>query len=324
MNGRAEFPSKTNTVPKKDMVIQMTNIDMQKEALLLLPLRLASAVTRAAALRHGVFNEIRLRVGRPLCITSSGANIPCGVVCTREEVDATLRALCGNSLYSHSETIREGYIAAPGGIRAGVCGRAVVESGSVVSVTDITSICIRIPRRIYGAADELYGLLSSSAFRSGMLIYSRPGVGKTTALRELTSRLAGGENPMRIALVDTRCEIAGGLSEKLTVDILSGYPRSLGIEIALRTLSPEYIICDEIGSRADADAIALASSSGVPLIASAHAASLDELLSSEFMKIPGVAKAFDIFVCLQSCDRRSGRYKTDVAFGLPALEVAVP
>lgn len=297
---------------------------MQNEALLLLPHKLAAAVRRASSLRQGVFNEIRLRTGRPLCITSGGTSIPCGIVCTQDDVDATLRALCGNSLYSHSETIKDGYIAAPGGIRAGVCGRAVVELGIIVSVTDITSICIRIPRRIYGAADELYDLLKSSSFQSGMLIYSRPGIGKTTALRELTSRLAGGENPLRVALVDTRCEIAGGLDGMLTVDILSGYPRSIGIEIALRTLSPEYIICDEIGSVADADAIAAASTSGVPLIASSHASSLEELLSSKFMRMPGVANAFDIFVCLKGRDRRSGKFKIDVTHDVKSIEVSVP
>ncbi len=298
----------------------MNDIDMQKEALSLLPRRLASAVMRGASLRQGVFNEIRMRIGMPLCITGRGVNIPCGVVCSKEDVDYTLRALCGNSLYSHSETIREGYIAAPGGIRAGVCGRAVVERGEIVSVTDITSICIRIPRRIPGAADELYKMLKASSFRSGILIYSRPGIGKTTALRELTALLAGGEAPLRVALVDTRCELAGGLGGCLTVDVLSGYPRSQGIEIALRTLSPEYIICDEIASREDAFAIASARASGVPIAASAHADSLDELLSSEFMNVRGVANAFDVFVCLKSRDD-CGRYETDVAYGVDLSSV---
>ena len=54
------------------------------------------------------------------------------------------------------------------------------------------------------------------------------------------------------------------------LDILTAYPRSIGIEIALRTMAAEVILCDEIGSVEDAAAILGARACGVPLIASVH------------------------------------------------------
>jgi stage III sporulation protein AA len=79
--------------------------------------------------------------------------------------------------------------------------------------------------------------------------------------------------------VDTRGELNVELDDSsLYLDVMSGYPRDVGIEIAVRTLGAQVIICDEIGSMADAHATLGAANCGVPLIASAHASSVDELL----------------------------------------------
>lgn len=287
---------------------------MEREALLMLPHRLAKAVVKTAALHSGIVNEIRIRCSRPLSITTSGKNYQCGVVCTREEVALVVRNLCGNSLYSHSETIREGYICASNGIRAGICGRAVVESGRIMSVTEITSLCIRIPRRVRGAADEAYGLLAKKSFSSGMLVYSKPGVGKTTLLREMIAKLAGGESPMRVAVIDTRYELCAGLNEALMVDVLNGYPRGKGIEIAMRTLSPQYIVCDEIGSIDDVRAIAESASSGVKIIASIHADSYSSLKNSVFMQNLKDKNIFEIYFGLLSRDPHTNRYETEITY----------
>lgn len=288
------------------------HISALDEALSCLPYRLTAAVLkRAEHIRTGIC-EIRLRVGRELYITCGGFNIPCGVMCTAEDMDHTVRRLCGNSLYSHSETIREGYITTPGGVRAGICGRAVVDRGEIATVTDIASLNIRIPTRVRGAADAAYALLEEDSFSSGLLVYSAPGVGKTTLLRELAVKLASGEKAMRVAIVDSRCEIAAGINEAITADILSGYPRGKGIEIAIRTLSPQYIICDEISSAQDAEAVLEAGASGVRIIASAHAGSYAELCRSEFMKNLNREAVFGTYLGLLGRDRR-GKYKTEIS-----------
>lgn len=254
----------------------------EEYAITYLPRRIAECVRRSAALYNGRISEIRLRTGCPVYITAAGKNVCCGAGVTEKEMYDTVRTLCGNSLYCHSETIKEGYICTPGGIRVGVCGRAVTEGGKVSAVTDITSVVMRIPHRFPGAADELCKLIIGEGFR-GMMIYSEPGVGKTTALREICARLAARPYNLRVAVVDTRFEICASLGGELTVDALSGYPRSVGMEAAVRCLSPQLIVCDEIGNESDADAIVQSMGAGVPTVVSAHAGSISELLMKPYI-----------------------------------------
>jgi stage III sporulation protein AA len=82
----------------------------------------------------------------------------------------------------------------------------------------------------------------------------------------------------RTALIDERRELyiknkmGGGL-----LDIFYGYKKSDGIECATRTLNPDIIICDEIGGLEDTRSILSAQNSGVPLIATTHAGSFEQL-----------------------------------------------
>jgi len=251
-------------------------------ALSYIPPALSESVRRTMALYKGKVSEIRMRTGAPVYITADNKNISCNIGATYSEIQWTVRSLCGNSMYSHSETIREGYICTEGGLRAGVCGRAVTERNNILSIADISSVCIRIPHRIKGAESNIIRLILND--RSGMIFYSKPGVGKTTMLREISATLASPPFNFRVAVVDTRFEICGALNGSFSIDILGGYPRAKGIETALRTLSPEFIICDEIGNSDDAEAIVNAAGAGVPIIASAHAGSFEELIKKRHMK----------------------------------------
>lgn len=273
-----------------------------------LPIHLAEGVRKTCALYRGCISEIRLRLGGVLTVTANSTNVCTHLRCTSSDVEYTVRALCGNSLYSHSETIKEGYICTDGGIRAGVCGRAVTDGGRIISVTDISSVSIRIPHRIPGASDDMCRLIMNEGFR-GMIIYSPPGIGKTTALREIVSRMGSKPYNLRISVIDTRFEICGGLSGDLTVDALSGYPRAKGIECAVRTLSPQLIICDEIGSREDSEALRESYGSGVPCIVSAHAGSFSELSKKPYIKDVIEMGAFSYAVGLE---RERGSFKLKV------------
>ncbi len=232
------------------------------------PSRIASALTSFIR-RCGECDEIRAVAGSDVCLTVSGKTVPTGVVCTRDEMRLTVMSLCGNSVYSHSETIKEGYVVTSDGVRAGVAGRAVTEGGRIVSVADISSVVIRIPSRREGFADELYGIMEKASFKKNVLVYAPPAGGKTTLLRELAYLLAGGEGRLRVAVVDTRYEIAEGLAGS-HIYTLSGYPRAKGIEIAVRTLSPEVIICDEIAREDDLEAVDSATGCGAAVVASCH------------------------------------------------------
>lgn len=219
-------------------------------------------------------NEIRLRADRPSSITCQGRNITLSVTLSERELGECVTRLCGGSVYAHSDTVRMGYIMFSHGVRIGVCGTLAPDGRAVGTVT---SLNIRIPHAIRGVCDGLYSLSVESGRISSMLIYSLPGVGKTTALRDLAAKL--GEQ-YRVAVIDTRGELyIPRMFEGTLCDFLIGYPRAHAIEIAVRTMSPQVIICDELGDAGEAGQILSCVSTGVPIIASAHGENIAELIS---------------------------------------------
>lgn len=292
----------------------------ERAAVEALPYRLASELVNMAVNGRVHLCEIRLRQGCPLGVASCGKNYYSPtVICSHEDIEMTLRKLCGNSLYSHADTIREGYISYSHGIRVGLCGKAVVRDGGIDAVTDITSINIRIPHRVRGAADGIYRLLESRGFSDSLLVYSPPGVGKTTVLRELIGKLSSGASAHNVAVIDSRCELAAGLDGAVAADVLSSYPRGRGIEIAVRTLSPDYVVCDEISSDDDLSALKYAVGSGARIIASSHGRSYAELMSREGFSDLQRRGVFSIFAGL--LERQGRGYKTELTFTEDVAEV---
>jgi len=242
-------------------------------------------------------DEIRIRKNGTCSITENGKNIAIDASLSDFDFERIISEISGGSLYSYAETLKKGYLTLPCGARVGISGQAVTENGRVVGLNDITSFVFRIPRSVHGAGEYIVHLLKRYSFSRGILIYSPPGMGKTTVLRDVCRILGGGEQPLRVAVVDTRDEICRG--EKFgTVDVLRGFERAEGIEIAVRTLSPQIIVCDEIGSEADAEAILALRHCGVPLLASAHAASISDLLMRPFTKSLDSAGIFAGYVGL--------------------------
>ena len=113
-------------------------------------------------------------------------------------------------------------------------------------------------------------------------IVGRNGAGKTTLLRDLC-RLLG--DSRKVVLIDERNEISassGGTPGRdigAMTDVIVGSGRASGIISAVRTLSPDMIICDEISDSGDAEAILGGYGCGVNFTASLHAESYDEMLS---------------------------------------------
>ena len=249
-----------------------------------LPDRVSLAVRTFARGRAGNgISEIRLRAGAPMSVSCGAENVYLfngkSVICDEYEVAEALQKLCEDSVHTYGETLKEGFISLENGYRIGVCGRVGVAGDAIRSVYGISSLSIRIPRPIQNVAGRIKGLLLRDGRVESALFYAPPNVGKTTLIRDLASALSGGDTPKRVALIDTRGELyMRELFQNRLVDVLHGYPRAKGIEIATRTLSPEVIFCDEIGSAEEAQAILCAQNSGVPLIATAHADSREALL----------------------------------------------
>ena len=271
---------------------------------LALPGRVSGDILNAAKKLDRV-EEIRLHSGRRATLTSFGKNVATPAVLNRSEMDSVLMRLCEGSVYAYRDTISEGYISLRGGIRVGVCGRAALSGGKICGVYDIDTLVIRIPHPSPPLGKEIIELMNESGFTNGVLIYSPPGVGKTTLLRSLAVMLSSGKEARRVSVIDTRGELAYSLSAPtLCVDLLSGYPKHVGLLLASRTLGPEVMICDEIGSRAEAEAICEAHNCGVPLIATAHASSVRELLGRAGMGLLHRAGTFGAYVGI----KRSGKF----------------
>ena len=233
----------------------------------------------------------------------SGENIPLRSTLSKGETEALVRRLTDGALYAHRDSIASGYISLDGGVRVGVCGLARYDGERLVGISEISSLLFRIPGGGCDFGDELYSVFAKG-IGSGMLIYSPPGVGKTTALRHLAGRIGNPKLGGRVCVVDERMEFLPEDYRGCDVDILRGYKRRLGIEIATRTLSPGYVMIDEIGGD-DALAIVDVVRCGIPIIASAHAASFDEIKAKRSLSPLISMGAFSIFVGIL---REGGRY----------------
>ena len=202
------------------------------------------------------------------------------LIVTPKDVSDTFQSICGYSVYSHQNEIKHGFLTMQGGHRAGLCGTAVYQNGTLSNIRDVSSINIRIARQISGAADKLLEMMNGDF--GGLLLCGAPSCGKTTILRDLSRQLSN-TYMKKVAVVDERGELAGTCSgvyqnDLGQSDILDGYSKGEGILQAVRCLSPEIIICDEAGTTDDVRAIEQGLNAGVSMIASIHASTRAELL----------------------------------------------
>lgn len=249
---------------------------------------MAQGIKEATAL-----NEIRLRTGMPVylkykakeyMLSTNGLCDQTGVskfIFTESMMKETIEYISNYSLYALEEEVGHGFITIHGGHRAGICGRAVIVDGRVKTIRNISSINIRVAHEVYGCSSKVSSYLFSKESFVNTLIVSPPGAGKTTLLRDLVRVLS--EKGYTVGISDERSEIAamyqGIIQNKLgtRVDVLDGCPKTLGIEMLIRSMAPDVIAVDEIGTREDVRALKLASVSGCKVIATAHGSGLDDV-----------------------------------------------
>ena len=96
---------------------------------------------------------------------------------------------------------------------------------------------------------------------------------------EITYEMANGVGALRVAVIDSRGEIGcfDGM-KKGSIDVLTGYPKGIGIEIAARTMNAQLMVCDEIGDEREIRPILYAQNCGVPLLATAHGDNISGVL----------------------------------------------
>ena len=247
--------------------------------------------------KDDAITEIRLRKNRNIILTTLSGKILTDYTVSEDELNKSIFTICEGSLHAHDESISEGFISCENGIRVGICGRAVTKNNSVTAVYDYSSINIRIPRHVFGIGDAIVKRLKNNSFKESMLIYSLPGIGKTTLIRDIALLLSTEPHNLKVGIIDSRCEIAdNNLYNYSNADIFVNYPKAKAIEIAVRTMSCEYIVCDEIGSYDEAKSLLSVHNSGVPVIATAHADNVIDLLMRPNIRILHEACCFDTYV----------------------------
>jgi len=266
-----------------------------KKHLALFPSRLRSVLEQFS--HWETVCEIRLRLGAPLSLTSHNGNVmlngkgrPCSVseavLCKENELFALLGAFCGGSVYRYFERLEQGFAVDEDGWRLGVS--SLRSDGGVFLPNKIAGINLRIPVQAPLAAKPILDRMEAEGVRS-LLICSAPGEGKTTLLRSLATMLSVGRknfSPLRVAVIDERGELFPSqmCTERGLLDVLPFYEKGKGIELATRLFSPQVILCDEIGSETEAEAVLNACSGGCYVVATAHASSLQEAKETPYLR----------------------------------------
>ncbi len=252
-------------------------------------------------------DEIRLRLSRRLCVSLKDKDCVLDYICTQADIEHSFKTAFSYSMHSYSRELSQGYITTRGGNRVGISGTAVISQGGegIEAVKYITSLNVRIAREIIGCADEIV----SECFKSGpegLIIAGPPGSGKTTLLRDISRQLGA---RYKISLIDERGEISSahkgsaqnGVGEM--TDIFYGYPKAIGIETAVRVMTPRALIVDEIGSESDGKALSYAVNSGVKIITAVHAGNLSEAMKKTAIRSLYESGAFGFSAELDSSRR---------------------
>ena len=258
--------------------------------------------------------EIRMRKGKPVVIVSKGESSfltnnskttyivsnNC-VVPTENEIIDTINKMCGYSMHTQAENISNGYITLKNGCRIGLAGTAVCENGHVKSIKDISSLNIRIPRNITNISDDIFEYFIANEI-SNLIVVGPPNCGKTTMLKDIAFQFSSGRlgKYYKVCIIDERNELYSSDFSGPNTDVLSGFKKDKGVLIALRTLSPDIIVCDEINDITESKRILEGMNSGVKFIISLHASNKDELLKKEAFNTLIDSAGFDLVAFLSN------------------------
>jgi stage III sporulation protein AA len=297
---------------------------IQREVLAYLSRNLREILMRMDMRGMEGLEEIRLRAGKPLSVQNSkgdwfvdasgrlAANPGKAVIITQDELIKTLELISENSVYAYQDEIRNGFITLRGGHRVGITGKAVIDTGIIRNIKDISGLNLRIAREVPGCAGLLADyVISNQKEVYNTLILSPPQCGKTTMLRDLSRLLSDGIpekgfRGVKVGIVDERSEIAAcyrGVAQNavgVRTDVLDGCPKGLGMSILLRAMSPQVIVTDEIGNRGDQEAIRQVINAGVKIITSAHGYNISELKTRQEVVTLLQERVFERFIVLSN------------------------
>lgn len=293
-----------------------------EDILPMLSQRVAAIIIKAGYSSLEPLEEVRLRADKPLILqnyyrewfistegTVSAKPYGCFIV-TQDDIRTSLELMSENSIYAYQDEIKSGYITIKGGHRVGVTGKVITDGCSVKNIKDIAGLNIRLSNQILGCSKKIMGyLIKNNMDIYNTLIISPPQCGKTTILRDIARILSDGLpefgfKGVKVGIVDERSELAAclrGIPQNnvgLRTDVLDGCPKSIGMPMLIRSMSPKVIITDEIGSDGDREAVHGVLNAGVRIVTSAHGYNISELKSRrEVLKLME-DKVFERYIVL--------------------------
>lgn len=244
--------------------------------------------------------EIRLRANFPIIIwydfnklflSKDGATErkENALICNKDDIENIIYTVTEYSLYSVTDRLKDGYLTTNNGVRIGIAGECVFENNKIVTIKNFTSLCIRVPNNIVGCSKKLYELTLKDKLRN-VLIIAPPKYGKTTLLKDLIHNF---DTLINVLIIDERGELSKGIEN---ADVIKYADKNYAFQLAIRSLSPEVIITDELISDSDWCCVNRAVNSGIKIIATVHGKDVEEIKNKrEF-----TPNLFERYVVLES------------------------
>lgn len=256
--------------------------------------------------------EIRLRIGKPLIIICNNKEWVSQKTIEKEELMEVLEYVSNYSLYAFENELKQGFITIEGGHRVGMTGQVLIENGEVKNIKHVSSMNIRISHEVLNCADIIFPYITQEKQILNTLMISPPRCGKTTLLRDLIRQVSDGNQWVRgstVGVVDERSELGGcylGVPQNrlgMRTDVLDCCPKSKGMLMLVRSMAPQVIAVDEIGSAEDIHALEYAMHCGCKMIATVHGTSMEEIRKKPILEELVKSHRFERYVVLGNTHR---------------------
>jgi len=301
------------------MINKSKNYD---ELLYSLPLTVRNIIIKLDDNLKESLEEIRLRIDKPLMIHVNNQekflsidgkivnSLKLAYIVTSEDCEKALQLISKSSIYAFENEIKNGYITLKGGYRVGICGKCVLENGSIKTIVNVSGFNYRIMRQCIGVSDEIMKyIIKYPNIVYNTLIISPPQCGKTTLLRDIARNISNGMadldfNGENVSIIDERSEIAACFKGNpqndvgCRTDVLDSCPKHIGILMMIRSMSPKVIITDEIGKIEDILAIHEALNAGVSIITTVHGKDIEDIMRKKHIDDMLNNREFDRYVIL--------------------------